>query len=189
MSELNRTSTDDRKIPIPSGFTRRIAAINGLTIEKWSFKPGMLYGGLDKWWSGGRRNSPHSGIDLCAYETQSGDINRLGSGIKVPVMYPGIVAAVIDDFMGKTVVIKHDAVSGLYTMLGHINPDVGIEAGFKADINAVTGTIAMPKSISIRPHLHVSIAIVPDGIESFRLDWRYFEGDGRRYLIDPLNYL
>ena len=68
----------------------------------------MLFNSTDKWWGDqGKRDKPHEGLDLCLYKDREDKILRLGENAKVPVIYDGIVVGIVDDFLGKSVIIEH----------------------------------------------------------------------------------
>ena len=76
--------------------------------KEWVFCPGMLFNSTDKWWGDqGKRDKPHEGLDLCLYKDREDKILRLGEKAKVPVIYDGIVVGIVDDFLGKSVIIEH----------------------------------------------------------------------------------
>ncbi|MBI4847946.1 MAG: hypothetical protein HY808_05120 [Nitrospirae bacterium] len=72
------------------------------------FYKGMLFDDTNKWWGDqGMRDKPHEGVDLCFYNDGQGGIHRLNEDMKIPAMYDGAVAGVINDFLGKSVIIEH----------------------------------------------------------------------------------
>ena len=92
-------------------FTRRLVAINNLDSDgfsHWLFHPGMFFLDENKWWGdGGRRRVPHEGVDLCFYRTAGAENRRLAPRTRIPAMADGRVLAIIDDFLGKSIILHH----------------------------------------------------------------------------------
>ena len=89
-------------------FLIRKNALDKGGFKGWVFCPGMLFNSTDKWWGDqGKRDKPHEGLDLCLYKDREDKILRLGEKAKVPVIYDGIVVRIVDDFLGKSVIIEH----------------------------------------------------------------------------------
>jgi hypothetical protein len=116
-----------------SRFTAHLVRENGLAGERlahWVLRPGMLFGAAGKWWGdGGKRIAPHEGLDLCFYRDQAHEIHRLHPGIRIPAMYEGTVVRMLDDFLGRTVVIAHrlpEVDITCYTIYGHTVPREGL---------------------------------------------------------------
>jgi hypothetical protein len=168
---------------------------NGLDsagFREWVFHPGMLFGALVTWWGkGGGRDRPHEGLDVRRYRDARGRIHGLDGTIRIPVMYEGEIAAIRDDFLGRSVFVRHPIRDGegrrLHTIYGHTAPG-GVRAGDALREGEVFATLAEPPAVSTSApaHLHLSIAWVPPSIPGGALDWRTM-GDARRVLLlDPL---
>ena len=100
----------------------------------WIFQPGMLFNSSDKWWGDpGLRNKPHEGLDLCLYGNHGQPIRRIGENTRVPVMFDGVIIAMIDDFLGRSVIVEHAPSDSrrlkFYTIYGHTNPRSGFQVG------------------------------------------------------------
>jgi murein DD-endopeptidase MepM/ murein hydrolase activator NlpD len=161
----------------------------------WVFDAGMLFGAENRWWGDrGGRDGPHEGIDLSSYRTKEGEIRHLDENSRVPVIFSGRVMSVIDDFLGRSVFVKHAAGrSGrhLYTIYGHLKPSPGTQTGMDLSEGDIIGTIAdaREKRATIRSHLHISVAWVPDSLQPEELDWRVIADPDRVELIDPLRVI
>ena len=182
--------------PQDSGFSDGLVRCNGLSragFEEWVFYPGMLFEALETWWGkGGNRDKPHVGLDLRFYRDSRGSINALAAGARVPVMHDGEVAAIRDDFLGRSVYVQHAIQDSdgrrLYTIYGHTSPCDGVRVGGILEAGEVFATVADPlgRKTSAPAHLHLSVAWVPDSIPVEALDWKTI-GDARRFLLlDPL---
>ncbi len=94
-----------------SKFTEWIVRENALGrsgFQEWFFYPGMLFNAMNKWWGNqGKRDRPHEGLDLCFYKNRKGRILQLDESTKIPVLYDGVVVQVINDFIGKSVMVEH----------------------------------------------------------------------------------
>ena len=103
--------------PLPaSTFVERFLRLNGLdagAFAGWELLPGMGFGERGAWWSDGAdRGAPHEGLDLRRVRTRDGRGATLGPGTRIPVLWPGTVAAVASDFLGRSVFVAHEPVDG-----------------------------------------------------------------------------
>ena len=176
----------DRPPPLPefahrTRFTERMVLANGLggSFGRWLFLPGMLFNGSDRWWGGkGTRNVPHEGLDFCLYEDGRGRILHLGAGSSVPAMYDGTVVGIVDDLLGKTIVMEHRfpqvPAFRLITVYSHTKPARGVRPGeaFKAgdSVAAIASPGATGKAVD--PHLHVSLGWPSGAVDLRRLNWQ-----------------
>jgi hypothetical protein len=160
----------------------------------WVFRPGMLFNAADKWWGdGGRRSTPHEGVDFCLYKDGQGRILRLEEGSRVPVMYDGSVVGIVEDFLGKSVIVAHrfpgKTPVALVTVYGHTVPAGGCPVGRAVMAGDVIATIAGPagRERDIYPHLHVSLGSPSGRIPLENLDWRNMQ-EGL-LMLDPLDVI
>jgi hypothetical protein len=107
-------------------------------------------------------------------------------------MYHGEVAAIRDDFLGRSVFVRHPIDNGegqlLYTVYGHTSPGDGMRAGRTLDEGEVLATVAaQPQGKTGAPaHVHLTVAWVPEALSVSELNWQTI-GDPRRVvLLDPL---
>jgi hypothetical protein len=179
-------------LPVTGSFQERFTSGNNLDeFKEWLFHPGMLFNSSAQWWGdGGRRKTPHEGLDLCLYRTKTGDIRYLEAITQVPVMFEGIVVKVGKDFLGKSAFINHDGYRqgkrSLYTIYGHLELAGHIHPGLRLGEGEIIGTIADTGGRLIPPHLHISVAWLPDEITSLQLDWKVVAERRRVVLLDPL---
>ena len=183
-----------------SGLTDFFIRENGLDasedFKEWLLRPGMLFDSSEKWWGDrGNRDSPHVGLDLCCYKTSKDRIIFFDGDTKIPSMYDGVVVGVINDFLGKSLILKHsfpgiDA-RDFFTIYGHTHPaqDIHIGKAYKegetiarvADIDRARSTVS--------PHLHISIGLLSKVISYDKLDWRNMSDPNTMTLIDPLQVI
>lgn len=151
----------------------------GRTFARWVFLPGMLFNGVDKWWGDkGKRVAPHEGLDFSLYEDREGRVVRMKAGTRVPAMYDGCVAAIIDDFLGETIVMEHrfphSPAFTLITVYGHAEPAAGLRPGRAFRAGHVVASVASRKSSDkgIDPHLHVSVGRPTGAVAHGSLNWQ-----------------
>ena len=186
-------------LPKKTSFSRRLVEGNGLDehgFVEWLLYPGMLFRATEAWWGQqGRRETAHEGLDLCYYRDQEGTVFSLGKGASIPVMYDGIVAAIIDDFLGSSLIVRHhirnDRGSELCSIYGHTTPRDDIRVGRAIEEGEIIATVAgaeRSKSDAV-PHLHISIGWATDTISYKDLDWNVIGNSDVITLIDPLQVI
>jgi murein DD-endopeptidase MepM/ murein hydrolase activator NlpD len=181
-------------------FTRYFIKENGLSesvFKEWVLYSGMLFRATDKWWGDrGRRSRPHEGIDLCFYKDPQERIHALAEGVKIPAMYDGTVAGIINDFIGKSIIIKHrvpgNDSSWFCTIYGHTTPEADICTGRtvrEGEVIAAVAGLSGPVA-GMGPHLHISIGSPASGVVSWdTLAWKHIGDPGVMKLIDPLQVI
>ena len=110
-------------------------------------------------------------------------------------MFEGEIIKVEEDFLGKSVYVKHslrgDAGEVLFTIYGHTKPCEDIGEGAFLREGHVLGTASGVKGreTKLLPHLHLSVAWVPDAFPYERLDWQAVGDREIVKLLDPLQLL
>jgi len=101
---------------------------------------------------------------ICACKRIREDtILRLGEKDKVPIIYDDIVVGIVDDFLGKSVIIEHlfsDFDNNrLCTIYGYTIPEDNLHVGKIVKQGDVIATLAdsIKSQINIFPHLHISL--------------------------------
>jgi hypothetical protein len=181
-----------------TNFTDFFISENGLDeggFKEWVLYPGMLFKASGKWWGDrGRRSTLHEGLDFCLYRDGQDRIHQIDAGMKVPVLYDGAVVGIVNDFIGRSIIIKHyiQEVNDreFITVYGHTVPNddicIGRTVGTGEVIAAVAGLSESVQGMS--PHLHISIGIpVSETISYDDLDWDNIEE--KMTLIDPLKVI
>ncbi|MFO7970928.1 MAG: M23 family metallopeptidase [Desulfobacterales bacterium] len=182
-----------------SRFTEFLIRKNALDqggFNGWVFCPGMLFNSTDKWWGDqGKRDKPHEGLDLCLYKDREDTILRLGEKAKVPAIYDGTVVGIVDDFLGKSVIIEHlisDCDNNrLCSIYGHTLPADTLYVGKivkQGDVIATLADSSMSKT-GIIPHLHISLGWISNEISYDRLDWENIGDPDMLTLLDPLRVI
>jgi hypothetical protein len=177
-------------------FLIRKNALDPGGFKGWVFCPGMLFNSTDKWWGDQKkRDKSHEGLDLCLYKDREDTILRLGEKTKVPVIYDGTVGGIIDDFLGKSIIIEHlfsDRDNNrLCTIYGHTIPVDHLHVGKivkQADVIATLADSSRFKTY-IFPHLHISIGWKSKAISYDRLDWENIGDPDTLTLLDPLQII
>jgi hypothetical protein len=184
------------KKPLPkTRFTRFLVRLNQPQtsgFEEWVFREGMTFGAPDTWWAEkGPRARPHEGLDICFFSDMEGRVLRLLPGTKIPVMYDGTLVALLDDFLGKTLIVEHGIRDEdgrvLCSMYAHLTPDETMQPGRvlqQGDI--IAGLAPAPSKAAILPHLHLSLGWASRAIEYDALDWRTLGEEEKLALVDPL---
>jgi hypothetical protein len=159
----------------------------------WIFHPGMLFQARQQWWGLEQsRPTPHEGLDLCRFEDIAGNPSSLDDSTVIPAPFAGTVVNISGDFLGRSIFLAHDlepmAGRRLYTAVGHTTPRKSLVAGqliAEAEIIASVSTPVNPKT-TVPPHLHLTLAIVPDTVAPEQLTWKYLSTGTEIRLLNPL---
>jgi len=152
---------------IAAGFSEWLTLLTRESgFDGWRFRPGMVFGERTEWWGPrGRRRTVHEGLDFV--EGFSGDEVRLiPEGVPARAVAAGEVVAALDDFMGKTIIVRHPspALPGgevFHTLMSHIQTE-GSPPSF-VEKGGMLGRVGRRAGIRIRPHLHLTGAWFPPG--------------------------
>ena len=131
----------------------------------WVFLPGMLFGNRIEWWGDRcRRRTEHEGLDFAIGILRSGEFCGIPEGVPVRALADGEVAAVLDDFLGKTVVVRHFTISRpngdvFHTLLSHIQPQVRWQDAVTK--GQIIGKVGKSSKAGAPAHLHLSGAWIP----------------------------
>ena len=181
-----------------SSFAANLVRCNLLDIpgfRGWGFQPGMLFDAMDAWWGDrGRRTTPHEGLDLRLYVDRKGESHALGGGFRIPAIYEGQVVKVGDDFLGKSIYIRHalrdDSDNVLFSIYGHTEPAEGIDIDLAVAGGDVVACVANTSSKDAAPpHLHVSVVWVPPSLPVADLTWATIGARKQVKPVDPLAFL
>ncbi len=182
-----------------SRFAENLVQHNGLALlgfREWAFCRGMLFDAEDGWWgSPKKRDRLHEGLDLCLYTDGEGRWRTLGGGAKVPVIYTGQIVKIEDDFLGKSVYVKHDFRDGsgniLCSVYGHTSPAPGIGPDVAVAEGQVIATVVdtAGKKAAAPPHLHVSVVWTPESLPLADLTWATISARRSVKPVDPLEFL
>jgi len=180
-------------------FTEYLVKANRLedgAFKEWVLCPAMLFRANARWWGDHRdRTTPHEGLDLLFYRDQEDRIQSLDDNTQIPAMCEGIVVGIIPDFLGASVILRHqipgDETRVFCTMYGHTNPDNKMQIGQVVRQGETIARLAHTQSSTrnstrVRAHLHLSIGVVPAAFSFKRLDWTAIGDPETVTLIDPL---
>jgi hypothetical protein len=136
--------------------------------ERWVFRPGMLFGDRMEWWGdGNRRRTEHEGLDFVEGLSSGAGIRNIPEGTPVRAIADGEIAAFLDDFLGKTVVVRHSSIVDrngdiFHTLYSHIKPATG-QVGPVAT-GGLLGHVGKSTAAGAPAHLHLSGAWIPQSI-------------------------
>ncbi len=177
---------------------RRLVSANRLEdngFSEWLFYPGMFFLDKKKWWGdGGPRQAPHEGVDFCFYRTSAADHRRLQPQARIPAVAAGRVLAIIDDFLGKSIIMHHPVLDWgkdrVCTIFGHTVPLAGLSAGEPIAAGEIVARLAAcTRSRGPGPHLHVSLALIDRRLTGKELTWPALSRSGAALLLDPLPFV
>ncbi|KPJ78651.1 MAG: hypothetical protein AMJ54_02450 [Deltaproteobacteria bacterium SG8_13] len=171
-----------------------IVQINDLDrkgFREWLFCPQMLFGASDKWWGqGGGRGNSHEGLDIGTYRDRYDGIQHLDETTTVPAAVDGVVAAMIDDFLGKTVILRHCCRDGadLLSLYGHTQPRAGLRIDRPVTAGERIATLMRPADVnfSVSTHLHLSFVRCTGSSPVEDLHWNTIGAIPGLTFIDPL---
>jgi hypothetical protein len=183
-------------MPLSGTFFDLLLTVNPVRLrgfKHWLFHPGMLFQSRQQWWGPGKpRSSPHEGLDLCWFADVAGHRHTLDQTVGVPVPFPGRIARISRDFLGQSIFVAHDLEPTpgrrLYTAFGHTTPRSGLAVAqtvLQDDIIA-TVSAATDRKTAVPPHLHLTLALIPDSVPADRLTWDHLGADPAITLLDPL---
>jgi murein DD-endopeptidase MepM/ murein hydrolase activator NlpD len=134
----------------------------------WIFNRGMLFGDCIEWWGDcSRRRTAHEGIDFAKGFQPGSGISCIPEGLAVRSIADGEVTAMLDDFLGKTVVVRHPSITSpngdvFHTLLSHIQPLI-TKMGPMAK-GQVIGKVGSLKNGRVPIHLHLTGAWFPGSL-------------------------
>jgi hypothetical protein len=183
-----------------SGFTDYFIRENGLDgfegFKEWLFCPEMLIDASKKWWGdSGVRDVRHAGLDVCCYRAVNGKIIYLNGHTKIPAMYNGVLVGVINDFLGKSLILKHSIpgidVEDFLTVYGHTHPSRDIHIGKAYEEGETIARVPDTDNSRsrVRPHLHLSIGLLSRPVSYASLNWDDLSDPDTMILIDPLQVI
>ncbi len=139
-------------------------------LECWIFHPGMMFGDRIEWWGDRcRRRTEHEGCDFALGSKPGANLCPIPPGTTVRSIAAGELIAVLDDFLGKTVVVRHSNIirangDVFCTLLSHIRP-VTAELGVVGK-DQVLGEVSRSMNPRVPSHLHLTGAWIPANLAS-----------------------
>ena len=180
-----------------SRFTEHFIRANGLRrndFKEWLICSGMLFKASNRWWgTQGKRKKLHEGLDLGFYKNQKQEIIGFDNRTKIPTIYGGVVIGIFNDFLGKSLFVKHEISSTdngkLCTILGHLNLKSKIYPGMWLKEGEIIASVSNSETSEVNSHLHISIGWAKKEIPDESLDWRVISSSETLKLIDPLEII
>ncbi|MHC4321546.1 MAG: hypothetical protein ACYST3_04650 [Planctomycetota bacterium] len=163
--------------------------------KEWIFYPGMSFQDMEAWWTdNGLRPTPHEGIDLCFYRDNTGQVRRISNGTKIPVMYAGDIVHVHDDFLGKSIYVKHSindkSGNALHTIYGHTIPWNHHDTRKRVREGDIIAEIsALSENSKILPHIHITMAWIHESFPCKKLNWDTIGNSRFVTLCNPLEHI
>ena len=192
-------SSMDCSIPEAHSFRGLLVSINTLEskgFREWLFLAGMLFNARRKWWGNrGRRATPHEGLDIGIFRTATSQPCSLAQGAAIPAIFEGEVVKVCDDFLGKSIFLRHDTRgsggSHLFTVYGHTQPYPCVRRSAHIAEGEVIASVAgsSTRRAVIPSHLHITLAWIADSLPMESLGWENLGDTSAIVLIDPLPIL
>ena len=163
--------------------------------KEWIFYPGMLFHNTEAWWTDNNlRPTPHEGIDLCFYRDNAGQVRRIDSETKIPVTYNGEIVHIHDDFLGKSIYVKHSinnkSKNTLHTIYGHTIPQDHCVTGKRVrEGDIITEIAALSKDSNVLPHIHITMAWIHESLPCKKLNWNTIWTSKSVTLCNPLDHI
>jgi murein DD-endopeptidase MepM/ murein hydrolase activator NlpD len=154
----------------------------------------MLFKAPSTWWgTQGKRKKIHEGLDLGFYKNQKKEIIGFDDSTRIPTIYDGVIVGIFNDFLGKSVLIKHEISSAdngtLCTIFGHLNPEKEIYPGMRVEEGEIIASVASSGTSRVSSHLHISMGWSKKEITEEFLDWKVISSSETLKLIDPLEII
>ncbi|MHB9154079.1 MAG: hypothetical protein ACYC5N_00125, partial [Endomicrobiales bacterium] len=129
----------------------------------WAFDPGMLFDGQNEWWGNRKaRKGLHGGVDFYSFRDAAGNERQVEAGTALTPLADGVVVNVVDDFVGRTVIMRHGLADGqgrtLYTFYAHVEPAESVQPGKRFSTNDTIARVAAPRKSGAPAHLHLAMA-------------------------------
>ena len=137
--------------------------------QSWAFRRGMFFGDRIEWWQDkNRRRTLHEGIDFAEGLLPDGTVQLIPEGTPVRALADGEITCLLDDFLNKTVVVRHSAIRTeegdvFCTFYSHIRPEPGTAGAVRKGQSL--GIVAKSKNVPAPAHLHLTGAWAPDSIQ------------------------
>jgi hypothetical protein len=145
--------------------------------ERWIFHSGMLFGDHAEWWaSRDRRRTIHEGIDFAEGLAPDGKIKSIPEGTQVRAIADGEIVSVLDDFLGKTVVVRHSPLTNengeiFHTLYSHIQ--IAAESVGSISKGGLLGRAGNSTNARTPAHLHLTGAWIPKSIRSSEISMEH----------------
>ena len=161
--------------------------------KQWLFHPGMLFQARQQWWGKEEsRATLHEGLDLCWFADDAGNRLALDHTTMIPAPFTGTVVKISRDFLGQSIFLVHDTYPAadhrLVTAFGHTRPVENLAEGQSIAEAEIIASVSDPvnRQTKVPPHLHLTLAVIPDTVAYDHLTWNYLGAAQNVTLLDPL---
>lgn len=159
-----RSSPPDLFVPRFRQWMKRLCDESGF--RSWVFRKGMYFGDRCEWWGDRNpRRTEHEGLDFAEGVKTDGAKHAIPEGTPVRAIADGEIVAFLDDFLDKTIVVRHPSLvhntDVFYTFYSHISPVAG--GVRKIAEGEIIGR--MGKSEKLQSHVHLTAAWIPQSID------------------------
>jgi hypothetical protein len=141
--------------------------------QSWVFRNGTLFGDAAEWWGDqNQRRANHEGIDFVEGLTSAKETKNIPEGTIVRAIADGEVVAFLDDFLNKTIVVRHRATMQegnlvFYIFYSHVQPENEIKGPIEK--GHVLGRVIRARSVKAPAHLHLTFAWIPQSLPPDKL--------------------
>ena len=185
------------KLEKESTFTENFVKANKLSdseFDEWLLTSGMLFEATNLWWGNqDKRKSQHEGIDLGFYRNRNQKVIGFDESTKISAIFAGVVVGIFNDFVGKSVFMRHTIIDienrELCSIFGHIKPGSAIFSGKILKEGEIIGSIADVGKSIVKPHLHITMGWVEKEITADVFDWNVIGQSEVLELIDPIEII
>jgi hypothetical protein len=152
-----------------------LAAESGFT--HWILRCGMFFGDRIEWWGDrARRRTEHEGLDFAEGAHACAKIRSIPEGTPARALADGEVVAILNDFLGKTIVMRHSGITNetgsvFYTLLSHIRPTARLQDSVVS--GQLIGQVCKSTNVNVPAHLHLSAAWIPGTIHPSQICMNY----------------
>ncbi len=153
-------------VPLFREWLKQLGSESG--VDSWIFRDGMFFNDRVEWWGTGcRRRTLHEGMDFAEAMLTDGAVQQVPEGMPVHALADGEMVAFLDDFLNKTVVVRHNSVRNengdiFYTLFSHINPTTLTPGPIIK--GQILGNVGKSKKVGAPSHLHLTGAWIPESI-------------------------
>ncbi len=133
--------------------------------ERWVLRQGMRFADRTEWWGNrNRRLTVHEGLDFAEGADSAGAVLPIPELAPVRAFADGDVVVILDDFLGKTIVVFHPDITNeggdiFYTFVSHLEPEA--PALGPVAKGRILGRVARSKPSGPPAHVHLTGAWIP----------------------------
>lgn len=195
--EYLRQKINSMKLEKKATFTKNFIKANELAdneFDEWLLTSGMLFEAENTWWGDQkRRKSQHEGIDLGLFRKRNQEVIGFNEKTIMSAIFDGVVVGVFNDFLGKSVFMRHEIANTdnreLCSIFGHIKLGGDICSGKILKEGEVVGSVADVGKSGVKPHLHITMGWLEKEITDDVCDWNVIGKSEVMELVDPIEII